>query len=504
MTGISAIRAIASISQWEIEAAQARRSLARFAPLFVPEAMPAAHHRLLIDRLERVTAGEITRLMVLMPPGSAKSTYGSVLWPAWHLGHRPGHCIIGASHTAELAERFGRRVRGIVSDERYGGSAQHPGIFGSAAGISGESRAAGRWDTLSRSEYYAAGVGGAITGRRADVALIDDPVKSRDEADSEIVRARVYDWYLADLRTRLKPGAAIVIIMTRWHEDDLAGRILPEQYDGESGSIRARDGEDWEVLALQAIAERDDDPLGRSAGAPIWPQWQSADALAQERISQGPRNWEALYQQRPHPREGTLFKTERMLTIDIAPAGIECVRGWDLASTEKIGSADPDYTAGVKIGATADGMLYILDVRRQQTSPHGVETMIRDAANGDGKRVRIGLPQDPGQAGKSQVAHLTRLLPGHVVVSSPETGSKERRAEPIAAQIEAGNVRMIKGNWNVEFLDELKAFPSGRHDDMVDALSRAYLLLTERALSSSAGTRPSASASPAQRWGAYT
>ena len=487
MTVPVAVRAIASLSQWEIEAAQARRGLARFAPMFVPEAVPAAHHLLLIDKLERVTAGEITRMMVFMPPGSAKSTYGSVLWPAWHLGHRPGHCVIGASHTAELAERFGRRVRGIVADERYSGSAGRPGVFGESASLSGESRAAGRWDTRSRSEYFAAGVGGAITGRRADVAVIDDPVKSREEADSEVVRARVYDWYLADLRTRLKPGAAIVLIITRWHEDDLAGRILPEKYDGESGVIRARDGEDWTVLALQAIADRDDDPLGRKRGEPIWPAWQSADVLEQERISQGPRNWEALYQQRPHPREGTLFRTERMLTVDAAPDGLECVRGWDLAATEQIGSADPDYTAGVKLGVTPDGMVYILDVRRQQTSPHGVESMICDAAASDGRRVRISLPQDPGQAGKSQIAYLTRKLQGHIVASSPETGSKERRAEPIAAQIEAGNVRMLKAGWNAEFIDELKAFPSGRHDDMVDALSRAYMLLTERAV------RPAAS-----------
>ncbi len=209
---------------------------------------PAAHHSHLIMELESVSRGDIDRLMVLMPPGSAKSTYASVLFPAWWFTQHPASSVIAASHTAELAQHFGRQVRNLI--------AEHGPRLGFA--LADDSRAAGRWQIVrdgykSRGEYFAAGVRGPITGRRADLAVIDDPVKSQAEADSQILREHAWNWFRSDLLTRLKPRGRIVLIMTRWHVDDLGGRLMAQQ------------PEQWRVIRLPALAEADD-PLGRADG----------------------------------------------------------------------------------------------------------------------------------------------------------------------------------------------------------------------------------------------
>jgi len=177
-----------------------------------------------------------------MPPGAAKSTYASILYAPWYLAQHPQHCLIAASHTQELAEKWGRRVRNLV--------AEHSLILGAA--LAHDSQAAGRWETSSGGEYFAAGVGGAIAGRRADLVVIDDPVRSREDADSELIRDKTWDWYKSDLYTRLKPGGRIVLIQTRWHEDDLAGRLLAEMAGG---------GDIWNVISLPAFAEAADPPI---------------------------------------------------------------------------------------------------------------------------------------------------------------------------------------------------------------------------------------------------
>ena len=255
---------------------QAQETVRRFIDYIDLGFHPAKHHTLLIDALERVDRGEIERLMVCMPPGSAKSTYTSVIFPAWFLGRNPAKSVIAASHTQELAERFGRRVRNIVAAREYGN------VFG--VGVAEDSAAAGRWDTDKGGEYYAAGVGGSITGRRADLAIIDDPVKSREDADSERGREKAWDWYTNDLLTRLKPGARQIVVMTRWHEDDLGGRILE------------RERERWHVIEIPMEA-MDDDPLGRKPGERLWPEWYTDDMVATAKRDK--RSWWALYQQQP-------------------------------------------------------------------------------------------------------------------------------------------------------------------------------------------------------------
>jgi predicted phage terminase large subunit-like protein len=419
--------------------------------------VPARHHVELIRELTRLETGETDRLMVLMPPGSAKSTYVSVLFPAWWLHRRRASSVIAACHTAELADHFGRRVRRVVSE--------HEAALG--YGIAPDERAAGRWATTAGGCYFAAGVRGPITGRRADLAVIDDPVKSHAEADSALHRDHVWEWYRSDLLTRLRPGGRIVLVMTRWHPDDLGGRLL----DADPG---------WTVLRLPALADAVDDPLGRPLGEPLWPEWEDAAALARKRAMVGSRIWAALFQQAPRLDDGTLFRPQRIDVIDAVPAEMAFVRAWDLAATAATEGRDPDWTVGLKLGRDAAGRFVVADVVRLRGGPHEVAAAITATAHQDGPATAVGIPQDPGQAGKHQVAWLAGLLAGHRVMASAETGAKVTRATPVAAQAEAGNLVLVRAGWNRALLDELRDFPHGRHDDQVDALSRAFAMLSER------------------------
>lgn len=415
----------------------------------------ARHHRLLLAELADLAEGRHDRLMVLMPPGSAKSTYCSVVLPPWWLLRHPGHSIIAACHTEALAHHFGRRTRAVLTE--------HAGAHGLR--LARDDRAAGRWRTEDGGEYFAAGVRGPIIGRRADLILIDDPVKSHAEADSPPLRDALWSWFQSDLVTRLKPGGRIVLVMTRWHEDDLAGRLLA-----------ADDG--WRALRLPALAEADD-PLGRAPGEPLWPDWEGEEALARKRRAVGERMWAALFQQSPRPDAETLFRAGRITLLDEPPPVERAVRAWDLAASEATHGRDPDWTVGVKLGRIEGGGLCVLDVVRLRGGPLVVERAISRTAELDGREVAVGLPQDPGQAGKQQVVYLTDRLAGWRVVASPETGSKLLRAGPISAQVEAGLVAMVRAGWNAAFVAELRDFPHGTKDDQVDALSRAFAMLTQ-------------------------
>ena len=417
---------------------------------------PARHHKLLIERLEALAAGTIDRLMVMMPPGSAKSTYASILFPPWFL-IRGNADIIGASHGAGLAEEFSGKVLRMIQE--------HGPMLG--YGVLNES--AESWRTNNGGAYRAAGAGGSITGRRADLCIIDDPIKGREDADSQVIRDKVWAWYRAEVITRLKPGGRIVLINTRWHEDDLAGRLLAEMKTG---------GDRWEVLNLPALAEADD-PLGRAPGEPLWPEWESLVALERKRDTIGPREWGALFQQHPRPLEGALFKVGNIQVLDVAPQlhGATIARGWDLAATKQVGTNNPDWTAGVKLARMPSGLYVVLDVMRFRGGPDDVDNTIRNIASQDGKTVKIGLPQDPGQAGKQQVLAFTRLLSGHDLETSPETGDKATRAAPVASQVNGNNVAIVRAGWNSAFIEELRSFPSGAKDDQVDGLSRAFSLV---------------------------
>ncbi|QNK65891.1 phage terminase large subunit [Variovorax sp. PAMC26660] len=429
--------------------------------IFQPvEVALAHHHRLLLQKLDEVSKTPHGRMMVFMPPGSAKSTYASVVFPSKYLGEVGKRKLILASYGDDLARKMGRRTRSIVKQPRYNG------IF--KCGLTVESQAAQEFSLTNGSEYMACGILGGVTGNRANGIIIDDPIKGREQANSETVRAKTWDAYEDDLKTRLIPGGWIVLIQTRWHEDDLAGRILPEGWNGESGKILCKDGNHWEVLCLQARCEVDSDPLGRVRGEYLWPEWFDRKHWAQ--FEQNPRTWSALYQQRPSPLDGDLFKPDQIKVIEALPAGnIKWVRGWDLAST-----VDGDWTVGLRLGRTEDGRFIISDVRRMRVGPDERDAAMVNTAAMDGRSTKQSIPQDPGQAGKTQVLYLTRAMAGASVVSSPESGDKVTRAEPAAAQVNVGNVSMLRADWNQPFVNELRSFPNGANDDQADAFARAF------------------------------
>lgn len=419
---------------------------------------PARHHRLLMARLQAVAEGTIDRLMVLMPPGSAKSTYCSVLFPVWWFARHPASSVIAASHTADLAKHFARQARALVSE--------HAAVLGYR--LEAGERAAARWSTSARGQYFATGVRGPIAGRRADLAIIDDPIRTLADAESPRQRNHLWDWYRSDLITRLKPAGRVVIVMTRWHQDDLAGRLLE------------RNAQDWTLLRLPALAEADD-PMGRLAGQPLWPEWEDEAALLRKRDQVGERVWSALFQQSPRPLQGSLFKVSQIEIIPAPPTATDgmIVRAWDLAATAADGRNDPDYTVGLKLLRDAVGRLVVLDLVRLRTSALGVERALMETAAADGKSVLISLPEDPGQAGKSQALNYVRTLAGYRIVTSRESGSKLTRALPVAAQVEAGNLALVHAAWNHAFIEELRDFPYGRKDDQVDALARGFSLAAE-------------------------
>jgi len=273
----------------------------------------------------------------------------------------------------------------------------------------------------------------------------------------------VWEWYKSDLITRLKPRGRIILIMTRWHENDLGGQLLHTS------------GAEWRVLRLPAIAE-DDDLLGRSPGEALWPQWEDLSALERKRATMGERAWMALFQQAPRPAAGSLFKVGGLVVFDTPPdtSDAKVVRAWDLAATVATGANDPDWTVGVKMVRDARNRFVVLDVVRMRGTPRQIEDTIIATAQLDGHGVVVGIPEDPGQAGKSQISYLAGRLAGYRLLTSRETGAKLTRAMPLASQVEAGNVGIVRAGWNHALIEELRDFPLGRKDDQVDAMVRAF------------------------------
>ena len=425
-----------------------RRSLTEWSRLNGFE--PAAHHKLLIDRLEAVTRGEIDRLAIFMPPGSAKSTYTSALFPPWYMAQHPAKSVIAASHTAELAERWGRRVRNLV--------AEHGSRLGYA--IAADNQSAGRWATSADGEYYAAGVGGSITGRRADLVVIDDPVRSREDAESETVREKVWDWYRADLITRLKPGASVCLVQTRWHEADLAGRILEAEGD-------KRDGGAWEVIRLPALAELMD-PLGRAPGDALWPEWEGVEQLERKRSIIGPRDWSALYQQRPTAEDGTYFKKEWFRTYKDAPERLTIYMSGDFAVTEGGG----DFTELAVWGVDQFDNVYALDWwSGQASSDRWAAEFIRLI-----KRWKpvtfIGEAGPIRRAMEPLLGRMMRDERAYTVVEWLSSGNdKAANARPLQAFMANGRFHFPSTDWAERVQDQMLRFPDGKYDDAVDACS---------------------------------
>jgi len=389
-----------------------------------------------------------------MPPGSAKSTYASKLFPAWLLQRHQNANILAASHTTELAEKWGRWVRNIVNE--------HSSELGIVS--SDDSQAAGRWSLKSGAEYYAAGVGTGIAGFRAKFGLIDDPIRSRQDADSELIRDRIWDWYINDFRTRLVPGAAEVLIQTRWHEDDLAGRALNHQQ--------------WEVISLPAIAEAGDQ-LGREIGEPLWEDgdYGYGEQLQELRKTTPPRTWSALYQQAPSPEDGDYWKADWLKPYDKAPAAgtLRVYGGSDYA----VSSDSGDYTVHAVVGIDPEGRMYLLDLWRKQASSDVWVEAFCDLVI---EHKPIGWAEETGQI-KSGVGPWIekRQRERRAFVyreQFPTRGDKAIRAQSMRGRMALDGLYVpTHASWYPAFRSELLSFPAGKHDDCVDAIGLIGQLL---------------------------
>jgi predicted phage terminase large subunit-like protein len=430
----------------------------------------AAHLKLLSDKLAELEARGIRRLIVTMPPRHGKTQLCSRAMPAWYLLKHPTHRVILASYGERFARGHGRQAREYL--EEFG---HHWDVS-----VKSTTRAANEWELASGGGMITVGIGGPITGRGADVLIIDDPVKNEKEAASPVVQQNHWEWFQATARTRLEPDGVIILIQTRWHENDLAGRILAEE------------GHEWEMLNLPALAE-EDDPLGRIPGQALWPERFDENALDDIRLGAvdpktGQRRggmseywWAALYQQHPGPRDGSLFKRAWFRIVDAVPQLGYRVRFWDLAASDVVKGGDPDWTAGVKMFIDQDKQVFIEDVVRFRASPLEVRKVLRQTAELDGIDVEIYAEQEPGSSGKSYIDNLRReVFQGFSFqpLIARQRGSKITLAGPLSAQAEAGNVCLLRAAWNQEFLREAEGFPHGSHDDQIDAAASGYYVLT--------------------------
>lgn len=482
----------------------ARRSLAAFAWYTFRGYRAAAVHRLIASELEAVerfvASGGVEgtgRLMIFCPPRHGKSELVSVRFPAWFLGRNPDCRVVLASCTADLAVGFSRQGRNIIADEAFQTLFGRLGTQSSEerVGISEDRRAADAWEIEGRRGGLAAvGVGGSIIGRGAHVAILDDPFKNRNEAESKRVRDEVDSWYRSTFYTRLEPGGAVVIMHQRWHSDDLAGRLLRRMVE-EPGADR------WRVVSLPAVAEgmptdsgnglqmqalRDGrwlgaDPLGRKPGEALWSGKYGVEALERIKANLGSYEWEALYQQRPQRLEGALIRARDIIQIredEVPREGVAWVRFWDLAVSER---KRADYIVGARVGMTADGKIYIYHLRRLRgpwvdARPKMVEQMLADPAE-----VVQGVEVAGQQAGYYQELQRDPRLRGRSIVrvNPKEVGSKEVRAQVWATRIQDDQVHLVVGNgWDVEaFISEAVAFPRGTYDDQVDGVSGAMQML---------------------------
>lgn len=438
---------------------------------FYPDTVePAAHHILINDILQAVAEGRPIddtgripkRVMLFMPPGSAKSTYATVVFPTWFMGRYPSKNIICASYGSDLALKFGRKSRAIAKSEKF------KKIM--SCKLVEDNRAADDWALTNKSTYMAGGILSGITGNRADGLVIDDPIKGREAADSETIRDKTWEEYKSSLLTRLKPNGWQVIIQTRWHEDDLSGRILPKEYDGESGWIEARDGAWWYVVCLQAQCEHESDPLGRKIGDWLWPEWFTPEFWRQTKRTQGSRNWDALYQQKPKPSDGGIFRKiwfekRRYRTPPARP--IMIAQSWDTASKDKEFN-DPSSCTTWAI--THDGW-YLLDVYVDKLIYPDLKRTVKSSYKQ--WRPDVVLIEDKS-SGQELIADL-RADPDvsmPIVAIEPEQ-SKELRAHAVSPLCEAGLVWLPdSSDWMLEFEREFFAFPLSTHKDQVDSVTQ--------------------------------
>ena len=451
-----------------------RRSLHEFIKHFWSEMDPGVyvdgwHIGAICEHLQAVSTGQIKRLIINIPPRHMKSLTTSVAWPAWTWAQDPDPALpllgpavrfLSLSYAFNLSVRDSRKSRILLQSQKY------RRYWGDRVQLAGDQNAKARFENTEKGYRLASSVEGMATGEGGDIDIIDDPLSAKDK-ESPVSRAGVIEWWTQVMPTRLNDPVhgAFVIIMQRLHHQDLTGHVLAQ----ETG---------WTHLCLPARYEPDHphvfpaDPRKKS-GALLWAERFPEKEVAALEMTMGAYGSAGQLQQRPAPRQGGMFERTWFEIVPAAPAKARAVRGWDLAGTTKKTSP---WTVGLKMSHWK-GDYYIEHVERFRGTPGEVEKRFKNRAKQDGKSVIVDFPQDPGQAGKSQRRALTKLLPGYNVRSSPETGSKPTRAEPLSAQAEAGNVHLVKGAWNNDLLDEFELFPNSDYLDQVDAASRAFARL---------------------------
>lgn len=409
------------------------------------------------EHLEAVTKGQITRLLMNVPPGSMKSLLCGVFWPAWEWGAqgRPSERYLGTAHKQDLGVRDNLKCRRLITSKWY--QDRWPII------LTGDQNAKTKFENDSTG-FRETMAFTSLTGSRGSRVILDDPL-SVDDANSDVALKAAEITFTEALPTRVNNDeSAIIVIMQRLNEKDTTGIILKR----ELGYVHL-------CLPMRFEIER---KCSTSIGF-IDPRTQDGELLFPERFPEktvkelertlGSYAAAGQLQQRPAPREGGMFKKMWFPIVRGIPLGTRFVRGWDLAATQDGG----DWTVGVKIGVQPNGRFIIANVVKGQFSSANVERLLVNTASQDGYDCKISIPQDPGQAGKDQASYLVSKLAGYMVSATPESGGKEKRAEPMAAQAEAGNIDVVEGDWNDAFFEELGIFPNGTKDQ-TDAASRAF------------------------------
>lgn len=424
----------------------------------------AKHHIMTCDIMQGLIEGTleyegepVRGAMFFMPPGSAKSTYGTVVAPVWAMGKIPGYNIITTSYGTPLALKQSRKSRQIAKSTRY------QSIFN--ASLNQDNRSVEDWSLSNGSTYRAAGILSGITGNRADGIVIDDPIKGRQDADSETIRNSTKAAIDDDLMTRLKPNGWVVYILTRWHEDDPAGRLLPEDWDGHSGFVRCSDGLIYYVLSLPAQCVDKDDPLGREIGEYIWPEWFPLDHWI--RFQNNPRTWASLYQQMPSPEDGDYYQREwfKRYTPDELPDTLNKYGTSDYAVTDK----DGDFTEHTIWGLCAKDDTYLLDNWHGQTSADvWIESQLDLVVKhkplmwfGEGGVIRRSIEPFLSKRMTERRHYVTMewMNPIH---------SKVIAARSFQARASQGKIYIPVGPMGDRCIEQLVKFPHGKHDDFPD------------------------------------
>jgi len=437
----------------------------------------ALHHRVILEAIEQTMNTFMGRLMIFGPPGMAKSSYASVVAPAWKMASTPGYRIILASYAAKIAWKQSRKARALCREPR------HVAIWKDRPILAADQRAVDQWALSNGSEFMSAGILAGITGNRANGIIGDDLVAGREAADSETIRDKTYVEFQDSATTRLLPGGWIILINTRWTEDDVCGRILPEDYKGQSGRILCRDGQYWRIVNIPAKAEHEDDPLGRAPGEYLWPEWFPKEHWAQwEHNPRAARTWSALFQQRPTAGEGLEFKREwfKWYDPDVEPGelggrpkALTLYGASDFATKEDKG----DFTEHGIVGLDSQDKganFWILDWWFGQKT---TDVSINNAVALIGKHHPRRWWDEGGPIDNAIRPALTRAMrecvpPVHVTIKSlPSIKNKAIKLASFQARAAQGKVYLpLRRPWATRLLDQLCAFPAGKYDDGADVL----------------------------------